>query len=140
MNVSKMEESARTASCLLKSLASEYRLLILCHLAKGELQVTALEERLGIPQPLLSQHLARLRRDGLVRIRRDGRKIFYTIGSLEALRVIGLLYEMFCADEMPARQSFASAVQFAPAMPARPAKELVATRRKAKRKRAPAEV
>jgi DNA-binding transcriptional ArsR family regulator len=98
MNVSKMEQSARAASSFLKTVANEHRLLILCHLARGEMRVGDLEERLGMRQPHLSQHLARLRRDGLVRMRRSGREIFYTIGSLEALRVIGLLYEMFCAD------------------------------------------
>lgn len=139
MNVSKMEESARTASSFLKSVANEYRLLILCHLAKGELRVAALEERLCIPQPLLSQHLARLRQDGLVRVRRDGREIYYTIGSLEALRMIGLLYEMFCADGVPARLPFASAAQTAPAKGARRGKAPAAKPRKAKPKRAAAE-
>jgi ArsR family transcriptional regulator len=105
MNILKMKASARTASSFLKTVANEHRLLILCHLAKGEMRVSGLEERLGIRQPHLSQHLARLRRDGVVRMRRDGREIFYTIGSLEALRMIGLLYEMFCADKNAGRPS-----------------------------------
>jgi ArsR family transcriptional regulator len=100
-----MEASARTASSFLKTIANEHRLLVLCNLAKGEMGVGGLEERLGIRQPHLSQHLARLRRDGLVRVRREGREVFYSIGSLEALRMIGLLYELFCSDAAPGRSS-----------------------------------
>lgn len=93
-----MVSNARAASSFLKTLANEHRLLILCHLAQGEKRVGELEGLLGVSQPHLSQHLARLRRDGLVRTRRSSREVFYTIGSLEALRTIGLLYEMFCAN------------------------------------------
>jgi ArsR family transcriptional regulator len=98
MNIVKMERSARRAADFLKTVANDRRLLILCHLAEGEMCVSELEVRLDMRQPHLSQHLARLRRDGFVRVRRDGREIFYRIASPEALRVIGLLYEMFCPE------------------------------------------
>ncbi len=111
MNISKMERSARRAAGFLKTVANERRLLILCHLAVGEMRVGELETRLGMRQPHLSQHLARLRRDGFVQVRRDGREIFYSIASLEALRVIGLLYEMFCPDGVGGRTRRAAPVR-----------------------------
>jgi ArsR family transcriptional regulator, virulence genes transcriptional regulator len=97
MNVSEIEHHAQSASGFLKALANPHRLLVLCHLSEGELSVGELEERVGLRQPHLSQHLARLRRDQLVRTRRDSRTIYYSLGSREAERLIALLYDMFCA-------------------------------------------
>jgi len=96
MNILEMERNARTASGFLKTLANLHRLLILCHLTEGEMRVSELEERLGMRQPHLSQHLARLRKDGLVKTRRNSRTIAYSLGSPEAEQVIGLLYQLFC--------------------------------------------
>lgn len=92
-----MAESAEAASSLLKALANENRLLILCVLTQGERSVTELEETLALRQPTVSQQLARLRADNLVNCRRDGKTIYYSIASDEARQVIDLLYEMFCA-------------------------------------------
>jgi ArsR family transcriptional regulator, virulence genes transcriptional regulator len=97
MNISEMEASAAAASRLLKSLANQHRLLILCQLVEGEKSVGTLEERLHLRQPHLSQLLARLRRDGLVRTRRHSRTIFYDLDSDAAAAILDLLYEFFCA-------------------------------------------
>jgi ArsR family transcriptional regulator, virulence genes transcriptional regulator len=96
MNATKMQASAAGATALLKALANPHRLIILCHLAMGEKSVGELEELLGMRQPHLSQHLARLRRDELVVTRRDSRTIHYRLGSAAAAKVIRLLYTLYC--------------------------------------------
>lgn len=97
MNLSKIERNVHLAAKLLKATANPQRLLLLCHLTKGEKSVGELEELLGMRQANLSQHLGRLRQDKLVLTRRDARTIYYSLGSVEAERLIRLLYEMFCA-------------------------------------------
>lgn len=92
-----MVEQARKASELLKSLAHESRLLILCLLTDGEKSVSELEEILDLPQAAVSQQLARLRFDRLVTTRRDGRNIYYAIATREVSSVVGTLYGLFCA-------------------------------------------
>ena len=92
-------ENAKRASNFLKALANENRLVILCCLADGEKNVSELENLLGIRQPSLSQQLARLRADELVSTRRDSKQIYYSLASEEAEQMIGLLYNMFCADD-----------------------------------------
>jgi ArsR family transcriptional regulator, virulence genes transcriptional regulator len=92
-----MDEAAATAAVLLKALANKDRLLILCHLAAGEKNVTELQEILGLRQPTLSQQLSRLRYEGLVDFRRDGKSIHYRLASEEAAKVIEVLYELYCA-------------------------------------------
>ena len=92
-----MDEAAATAATLLKALANKDRLLILCHLAAGEKNVTELQEILGLRQPTLSQQLSRLRYEGLVDFRRDGKSIHYRLASEEAAKVIEVLYELYCA-------------------------------------------
>ncbi|GMQ75228.1 MAG: metalloregulator ArsR/SmtB family transcription factor [Gammaproteobacteria bacterium] len=92
-----MDEAAAAAAILLKALANKDRLLILCHLAAGEKNVTELQEILGLRQPTLSQQLSRLRYEGLVDFRRDGKSIHYRLASEEAAKVIEVLYELYCA-------------------------------------------
>nr|WP_239031959.1 metalloregulator ArsR/SmtB family transcription factor [Paroceanicella profunda] len=92
-----MARSAGDAALFLKSLSHEGRLMILCHLATGEKSVTELETLLGARQAAVSQQLARLRRDGLVAHRREGKSILYRVDDRRAARLVGLLYEMFCA-------------------------------------------
>lgn len=92
-----MAENARSAAAFLKTLAHEGRLMILCHLGSGEKSVGELESLLGIRQAAVSQMLARLREEGLVQTRRDGKTIHYSLASDDTGRVIALLYEMFCA-------------------------------------------
>jgi DNA-binding transcriptional ArsR family regulator len=94
---SDMRENARMASALLKAMSHENRLLILCLLADGEKPVTELERSLGMRQPAVSQQLARLRAEKLVKARREGKAIYYSIASDSALQVIQLLYKLFCA-------------------------------------------
>ncbi len=94
----KFEENASAAARLLRSLANERRLMVLCQLGGGELSVGALQERLGLSQSALSQHLALLREEGIVATRREGQSIFYRIADPNAVRVIGTLADIFCPE------------------------------------------
>ena len=87
------------AARFLKSLAHRDRLKVLCGLLDGELSVAAIEADVGASQSAISQHLARLREEGIVKSRRDGRQILYSIADQTALSVIELLYQRFCADD-----------------------------------------
>lgn len=84
-------EDPQNASKILKALANDNRLVIVCVLADGEQNVGELEKILEIRQPTLSQQLARLRNDGIVTTRRDAKQIYYKLASEEAERVIRLL-------------------------------------------------
>lgn len=92
----RMMESAKSACDFLKALAHEGRLMILCHLATGEKTVTDLERLLSQRQAAVSQQLARLRFEGLVDNRRDGKTIYYRLADGRVEQMIGLLYGMFC--------------------------------------------
>ena len=96
-----MATSATDAAAYLKTLAHEGRLMILCHLGAGEKSVGELEELLGIRQAAVSQMLARLREEGLVATRRDGKTIFYSLSDYRTEQVIGLLYSLFCGKDKP---------------------------------------
>ncbi|RUS59144.1 ArsR family transcriptional regulator [Pseudorhodobacter sp. E13] len=87
---------AEAASNFLKALSHEGRLMILCHLTSGEKSVTELEELLGSRQAAVSQQLARLRLEGLVSCRRDGKAIYYSLSDARAQRMMSLIHEMFC--------------------------------------------
>jgi DNA-binding transcriptional ArsR family regulator len=91
-----MAEKAKKASNFLKALAHENRLLILCMLAEGEKSVTEIERTLEVRQPTVSQQLARLRMDGLVTTRRDGKVIYYSLASEDARVILGAIYDVFC--------------------------------------------
>ena len=92
----RMVGNAKRASEFLKALAHENRLMILCILAEGEKSVSELEDLLSLRQPTVSQQLARLRADGLVSTRRDGKIIYYSLASDEARTIIGAIYDVFC--------------------------------------------
>jgi DNA-binding transcriptional ArsR family regulator len=96
MDLQALQASADEATELLKALANPHRLLILCQLEAGEMQVSQLQAGSGLSQSALSQHLARLREDGLVAARREGTAVFYSITNPAALKVIGVLAEIFC--------------------------------------------
>ena len=96
IDLASMRESADQACGLLRALANPDRLLLLCQLSQGEHCVSELEERLDIQQPTLSQQLTVLRQEQLVSTRRDGKLIFYSIASKEAMAVMRVLYEQFC--------------------------------------------
>lgn len=93
---SEMARSAATAAAYLKTLAHEGRLMILCHLGSGEKSVGELENLLEIRQAAVSQMLARLRDEGLVSTRRDGKTIYYSLADESTYEVISLLYRLFC--------------------------------------------
>ncbi|MDD7969620.1 ArsR/SmtB family transcription factor [Roseinatronobacter alkalisoli] len=93
-----MTAQAQAASNFLKALAHEGRLMILCHLSSGEKSVTELEHLLQSRQAAVSQQLARLRLEGLVSCRRDGKTIYYSLHDQRAARIIAVVYEMFCAN------------------------------------------
>ena len=94
-----MMDNATRATEFLKALAHEGRLMILCRLAAGEKSVTELEELLSSRQAAVSQQLARLRLEGLVNHRREGKTIYYSLRDPNAVRMLELLYDMFCKDE-----------------------------------------
>ncbi len=84
---------------MLRALANEQRLLILCHLAAtGELSVSALGERMSLSQSALSQHLARLREDGILAFRREAQTLFYHIADDKAAQLLGLLHNLYCPN------------------------------------------
>ncbi len=96
IDLASMRTSASQACALLKTLANADRLLLLCQLSQGEHCVSDLEERLDIQQPTLSQQLTVLRLEQLVNTRREGKQIFYSIASKEAMAVMQVLYAQFC--------------------------------------------
>jgi len=96
---SEMEKNAEAAAAYLKTLAHSGRLMILCHLGSGEKSVSELEALLDLRQAAVSQMLARLREEGLVTTRRDGKTIFYSLADDNTSQVISLLYNLFCAPD-----------------------------------------
>ncbi len=98
MQVEKLIAQAARAEGLLKAMGNRYRLMILCELHRGEQSVSALQEAVGLSQSALSQHLARMRADSLVKTRREAQTIYYSLASEEAARFIGLMYDMFCSS------------------------------------------
>jgi DNA-binding transcriptional ArsR family regulator len=100
-DLSRLEASAGQAAGLLRALSNEKRLMILCQLGEGELAVSQMMPLLGLSQSALSQHLAKLREEGLVATRRDGTTIFYSVADPSALRVIALLAEIYCPPSGP---------------------------------------
>jgi DNA-binding transcriptional ArsR family regulator len=97
IKIERMQAAADRASELLKAMANRHRLLILCQLVERERSVGELAEFLGIRDSGVSQHLALLRKDGLVVARRDGQTIWYSIASAEARALLSTLYDVFCA-------------------------------------------
>jgi len=96
MDVDMLLANARQASEFLKALSHEARLVILCLLSEGEKSVTEIEQTLRLRQPAVSQQLARLRADGLVETRRDGKNIYYSLARSEVRDVIVALHRAFC--------------------------------------------
>ena len=91
-----MQDAADRASALLKTLGHPGRLMILCNLAEGERSVGDLADELEITQSALSQHLARMRSEGLVETRRDSQNVFYSVTDGEIRALIKSLYKIFC--------------------------------------------
>ena len=100
LELDQMRGNAAEAADFLRALSNRPRLLILCHLQEaGELTVSQLVECVGISQSALSQHLARLRRDGLVRTRRASQTIYYRMAGSEAPAVLATLHKLYCSGD-----------------------------------------
>ena len=94
--IQRMMNNACEATNFLKAISQEGRLMILCHLASGEKSVTELEELLSARQAAVSQQLSRLRMEGLVSPRREGKTIYYSLSDKRAVRVLDVVYDLFC--------------------------------------------
>ena len=97
--LSDMREYAQKAAALLKALANENRLMIMCTLISGELSVGELNEKIPLSQSALSQHLASLREAGLVTTRKEAQTVFYQLSGNEATRIIAVLQSIYCPSE-----------------------------------------
>lgn len=95
----KMRDAASTAVAMLRALANDDRLLLLCHLSQGEASVGQMEHALGIVQPTLSQQLGVMRRLQLVATRREGKQIFYRIDDPKVLILLNTLYQLYCPKD-----------------------------------------
>ncbi len=95
-DLDRMAENAMKASNFLKAISHEGRLMILCHLASGEKSVTELEELLSARQAAVSQQLSRLRLEGLVIPRRDGKTIYYRLADDRPKQIMEVVYDLFC--------------------------------------------
>ena len=91
-------EKAKSASSFLKAISHEGRLMILCHLVSGEKSVTELEELISARQAAVSQQLSRLRLEGLVIPRRDGKTIYYRLTDDKPKRILEVIYDLFCQE------------------------------------------
>tara|TARA_B100000902_G_scaffold195622_1_gene186896 strand:+ start:87 stop:422 length:336 start_codon:yes stop_codon:yes gene_type:complete len=91
-------EKAKSASNFLKAISHEGRLMILCHLVSGEKSVTELEDLISARQAAVSQQLSRLRLEGLVVPRRDGKTIYYRLADDKPKRILEVIYDLFCRE------------------------------------------
>jgi ArsR family transcriptional regulator len=98
LDIDLMMTHSQGAADFMKAMAHEGRLMILCHLLSGEKSVTELERLLSSRQAAVSQQLARLRLEGLVAYRREGKAIYYSLKGERVARMIELLFDMFCRD------------------------------------------
>jgi DNA-binding transcriptional ArsR family regulator len=94
-----MQQHAQDAAALLKALANENRLMILCTLMGGEMSVGELNEQVPLSQSALSQHLACLREAGLVSTRKEAQTVFYRLEGDEAAKVIAVLQSIYCPQD-----------------------------------------
>ena len=98
MNITSLQEKALDASRFLKAISNKHRLLILCNLVETERSVGELEKIVGLSQSALSQHLARLRKEGVVKTRRDAQTIYYSLQDENVVDVLQLLQSIFVDD------------------------------------------
>lgn len=98
-DMDKMVKNAERASNFLKAISHEGRLMILCHLASGEKSVTELEDLLSARQAAVSQQLTRLRLEGLVKPRREGKTIYYSLTDERPRQIIDVVYDLFCREQ-----------------------------------------
>ena len=98
MKLEEMQVAAERVAELMKLLANKHRLLVLCQLAEGEKPVGELARLLGVREPAMSQRLAVLRREGLVRPRRAAQTIYYALARDDVRRLMEFLYATYCSD------------------------------------------
>lgn len=98
MDLELMRENAAQAAALMKLLSHPHRMMILCELKQGECSVTELSQKIGIAQSPLSQHLARMRHEGVVTSRREAQTVYYSLLGAEVGAVVSLLYELYCSE------------------------------------------
>jgi DNA-binding transcriptional ArsR family regulator len=96
VSIDRLKSHAKEAAQLMKALANPHRLMILCELQKGERSVGTLRRVVRLQQSPLSQHLAKLRRDGLVATRRESQTIYYSLANPGVTKLIGVLYDIYC--------------------------------------------
>ena len=96
IDIGEMREAAESAARMLKSLSNDHRLMILCLLSEGEMSVGQISGYIDLDQSPLSQHLARLRSEGLVKTRKVSQTVFYSLDSKEAKAIIETLYKIYC--------------------------------------------
>ncbi|HSM30226.1 MAG TPA: metalloregulator ArsR/SmtB family transcription factor [Woeseiaceae bacterium] len=102
--LTELHEMASQACELLKAMANEWRLMVLCQLSEGEKTVSELQGILGLSQSALSQHLAVLRREKIVSARKEAQSVFYSLHGDEATRVMAALHDLYCAPASPTDQ------------------------------------
>lgn len=100
ISIEPLLQFAPQASELLRALGNEYRLIILCHLLEGEHQVAQLQEKINLSQSSLSQHLARLRHEGIVSTRRESQAVFYSISADVVRQVLAVLHNVYCSSKL----------------------------------------
>jgi DNA-binding transcriptional ArsR family regulator len=103
IDTSALDERAEAAALLLKSLANPVRLKMLCAMVDGEQSVGAIAQKVGVRETVVSQHLMRLRAEGLVAYRRQGTTVFYRMTEGPARAVMATLYQVFCGPGMAPR-------------------------------------
>ena len=101
----RMFENATMAADFLKAISHKGRLMILCHLVSGEKSVSELEDLLSARQAAVSQQLSRLRLEGLVTTRREGKAIYYSLADERPRRVLEVVYELFCDPDAQGRNA-----------------------------------
>ena len=97
--LSELHDKASHAVELLKAMANEWRLMILCQLSEGEKTVSELQSLLGLSQSALSQHLAVLRREKIVKARKHAQSVSYSLAGDDAPKVMHTLHELFCETQ-----------------------------------------
>lgn len=100
MQIEQMTEKAEEVSELMKALSNPKRLLILCQLVEQERSVGELAALLRVREPVISQHLALMRREGLVTARRDGQTMWYALARADVQHLLGFLYDTYCRDAL----------------------------------------
>ncbi len=98
-DMDRMIANAQQAANFLKAISHEGRLMILCHLASGEKSVTELEDLLSARQSAVSQQLTRLRLEGLVTPRREGKTIYYSLTDERPKQIMEVVYNLFCRED-----------------------------------------